>query len=64
MKTYFAVTSAYYDDGRVTANIVGTREADTRPAAGYMEMAKCDLYTDWFDTREKAEAFVDECRAS
>ena len=62
MKTFWAVTSAYYDDGRVTANIVGTREADTRPAAGYMEMAKCDLYTDWFDTREKAEAFVDECR--
>lgn len=64
MKTFWAVTSAYHDDGRVTANIVGTREADTRPQAGYMEMARCDLYTDWFDTREKAEAFVDECRAS
>lgn len=64
MKTFWAVTSAYHDDGRVTANIVGTREADTRPAAGYMEMARCDLYTDWFDTKEKAQAFVDECRAS
>ncbi len=61
---YWAVTTAFYDNGRVTANIVGTREADARPAAGYMEMARCDLYTDWFDTREKAEAFVDECRAS
>ena len=64
MKTFWAVTSAYYDDGRVTANIVGTREADTRPAAGYMEMARCDLYTDWFDSEDKAQAFVDECRAS
>ena len=64
MKTFWAVTSAYHDDGRITANIVGTKEADTRPAAGYMEMARCDLYTDWFDTKEKAQAFVDECRAS
>ena len=64
MKTFWAVTSAYHDDGRVTANIVGTKEADTRPSAGYMEMARCDLYTDWFDSKEKAEAFVEECRAS
>lgn len=64
MKTFWAVTSAYHDDGRVTANIVGTREADTRPAAGYIEMARCDLYTDWFDSKDKAQAFVDECRAS
>lgn len=64
MKTFWAVTSAYYDDGHVIANIVGTREADQRPVAGYVETARCDLYTDWFDTREKAEAFVDECMAS
>ena len=64
MKTFWAVTSAYYDDGKVTANIVGTREADTRPQAGYRETARCDLYTDWFDSEEKAEAFVEECRAS
>ena len=63
MKTFWAVTSACHDDGRVTANIVGTREADTRPAAGYMEMEKCDLYTDWFDSKDKAQAFVDECKA-
>ena len=64
MKTFWAVTSAYHDDGRVTANIVGHREADQRPAAGYMETSGCDLYTDWFDSKEKAQAFVDECRAS
>lgn len=64
MKTFWAVTSAYYDDGHVIANIVGTREADQRPAAGYRETARCDLYTDWFDSEDKAQAFVDECRAS
>ena len=64
MKTFWAVTSAYHDDGRITANIVGTREADQRPVAGYMETARCDLYTDWFDSKDKAQAFVDECRAS
>jgi len=28
-----------------------------------MEMEKCDLYTDWFDSKDKAQAFVDECKA-
>ena len=64
MKTFWAVTSAYHDDGRVTANIVGTREADTRPAAGYMEMARCDLYTDWFEGRDRAEAYARFCNTS
>jgi len=63
MKTFWAVTSAYHDDGRVTANIIGTREADTRPQAGYRETRSADIYTDWFDSRQKAQAFVDECKA-
>lgn len=62
MTTYWAVLSAYYDDGHVIANIVDNRQAETKPAAGYRETRKADLYTDWFDSREKAEAFVDECR--
>lgn len=61
---YWAVTTTFYDNGRVTANIVTSIEADQKPQAGYKETRRCDIYTDWFDTREKAEAFVDECRAS
>ena len=60
--TYWAVTTAFYDNGRVTANIVTSIEADQKPQAGYRETRKCDIYTDWFDTREGAEAFVAECR--
>ena len=60
--TFWVVLSAYYDDGHVTANITGTREADQKPQAGYRETRRADLYTDWFDTREGAEAFVAECR--
>ena len=61
---YWAVLSAYLDDGRIVATVVGTREADQKPQAGYREARDADLYTDWFDTKEGAEAFVNECRES
>ncbi len=61
--TFWAVTSAYYDNGRVTASIVDTIEADRKPQAGYKETRKADIYTDWFDSYQKAQAFVDECKA-
>ena len=61
--TYWAVTSAYKDDGSVTANIVGIVEASQRPQAGYKETRSADIYTDWFDSYQKAQAFVDECKA-
>lgn len=63
MKKYWAVLSAYYDDGHIVANIVESKEADSRPQPGYRQTRRADLYTDWFDSREKAEDFVDECRA-
>lgn len=61
--TFWAVTSAYRDDGSVTARIVDTIEADRKPQAGYRETRSADIYTDWFDSYQKAQAFVDECKA-
>ena len=61
--TFWAVTSAYRDDGSVTANIVGIVEASQKPQAGYKETRRADIYTDWFDSHQKAQAFVDECKA-
>lgn len=60
--TYWAVLSAYLDDGRVTATVVGTREADQKPQAGYRETRNADLYTDWFDNYQNALDFVKEAR--
>ena len=61
--TYWAVTSAYKDDGSVAAAISGMTEASQRPQAGYKETRSADIYTDWFDSYQKAQAFVDECKA-
>lgn len=61
--TFWAVTTAFYDNGSVTANIVTSVEADQKPQAGYRETRSADIYTDWFDSRQKAQAFVDKCKA-
>ena len=44
---YWAVTTAFYDNGRVT---------------GYRETRSCDIYTDWFDNYQNALDFVKEAR--
>ena len=59
---FWAVTTAFYDNGRVTANIVTSIEADQKPQAGYKETRRCDIYTDWFDNYQNALDFVKEAR--
>ena len=62
MKTYYCVTSVFYDDGRVTAAITSERTADDKPENGYTSTNRCDIYTDWLDSWEQAEAFVKEAK--
>lgn len=61
MKKYFCVCSAYYDDGRIVANIVDTIETDKKPPNGYRPAHNCDIYVDWFDTEQAAKGFIKDC---
>lgn len=62
-KTYYCVTSAYHDSGRVTAAITMSIEADEKPNDHKTEASDRDIYTEWYDDLEKAKRAVVEARA-
>ena len=62
MKTFYGVTTTVFDDGRISAAIVREIEADYQPENSYTSTARCDIYTDWFDTLEAAQAFVNKAK--
>lgn len=62
MKTWFCVISSYYDDGRVIANVIDSKEANEKPASDYKAGRRCDNYFDWFDNEAEAVAFAEQCR--
>lgn len=61
-KIWHCVVSSYYDDGRVVANIVSSEEADEKPENSSKALRDKDVYIEWFDDYEKAEAFVEAAR--
>ena len=50
--------STFDDKGRVTANIVDTKEAEEQPEGGFKSTPRKDIYTDWFDSEEAANKFI------
>lgn len=62
MKTWYCVTSSFDDKGRVTAAVTATREAESKPDSGFTSTARKDIYTDWFESLEEAQAFVEEAK--
>lgn len=62
MKTYYCVRTTFDDRGRVTAAIVDILEADSKPESSKEETPAVDIYLDWFDTQEDAEAFLEEAK--
>ena len=62
MKTFWCVTTAVYDSGRVVANI--TRKIDTvrKPENTFTSTSRRDIYNDWFSSWEDANKFVREAR--
>lgn len=62
-KTYYCVTSAYHDSGRVTAAITMSIEAEEKPNDHKTEARDRDIYTEWYDDLEKAKRAVAEARA-
>lgn len=61
-KIWHCVVSSFYNDGRVTANIVATQEADERPKSIRKELKTKDVCSDWFGSREEAEQAVRDAR--
>lgn len=64
MKTYWCVTTSVDDRGRVVANITDTIEATSKPENSSKSTARRDIYNDWFESREEAQAFVKEAKSA
>lgn len=64
MKLYWCVVSIVYDDGHITANIVDCKEFCEKPEPREKSLSRKDVYTEWFASREEAEAFVEEVRSA
>lgn len=64
LKTFWAVTTAFYDDGRVVSNITDKIQAAIKPEDIYKELKKKDLYIDWFETEAEAREHVQEALES
>lgn len=62
-KTFYCVTSAYHDNGRVTAAITLTRKCRIKPADHSTQAFDRDIYTEWYDNLADAEKAVAEARA-
>ena len=62
MKPYWCVVRAVYDDGRVTSSIVDCKEFCEKPEPREKSLRCKVVYMEWFDSREEAEAFVEEAR--
>ena len=58
MKKYYAVTSSYFDNGRISVAITDVIEANEQPQNEYHETKRCDVYIDYFESRLEAEAHV------
>lgn len=62
LKTYWCVTTSVDDRGRVVAAITDTVEAISKPENTSTSTRRKDIYNDWFESPEEAQAFVDEAK--
>lgn len=60
MKTYYIVSSSYFDDGKIVSSIVDTIQTPQKPEQGFKSTSRCDIYTDYFESWKEAQAFVTE----
>lgn len=57
-KTFFAVATTIFDDGRAIIRKSGTTEAYFKPNAKYHSTPRADRYVDWFASEEEAEEWI------
>lgn len=59
MRTFYCVATTIKDNGQCSCNIVDTVEAETKPENKCKSTSHADYYTDWFETLEDAQNFVE-----
>lgn len=52
MEAYFCVTSAYYDNGKVTFDIIDLGDFEHRPNSSCKETRTRSIYIDWLNAEE------------
>ena len=62
LKMFWCVTTSFDDRGRVVSSITRTVEAAVKPENRYTSTSRKDIYTDWFDSLEAAQAWVEEAK--
>ena len=62
MKTFYSVTTTVYDSGRVVVAVTDSVQAETIPENRCSEKSDRDIYTDWFESMDAAQAFVKEAK--
>ncbi|MDR0325031.1 MAG: hypothetical protein LBI19_02910 [Oscillospiraceae bacterium] len=61
--TFYKVISRFFDNGRFTVKMQTYRDClDRRPNNQSFEVPDSDIYHDWFDTLEEAQAFMKEAK--
>ena len=60
MKTFYCVQSMFFDNGQVRA-ISYPVYLDEKPKGNSFSIRQCDVYCDYFDTPEEAQAFLKDC---
>ena len=62
MKKFYAVCTSVYDSGRITCNLVDVIQAEEMPEQRFKSTRSCDVYVNYFDCLEAAQAFIEETR--
>lgn len=62
MKTYWCVTTAIDDYGRIISHITATVESACKPENSCASTRRKDIYLDWFDSLKAAQDFVEESK--
>lgn len=61
MKKFWAVSTKYFDSGRVKVSLYSV-EAETKPKNAMTESKMCDHYIDYFDAYEEALAWYKQSK--
>ena len=64
IRTWYGVTSSVYDDGRILARITSTTRCLKKPETSFKHLTRKDIYMDWFESRKKAEEFIQESKSA
>lgn len=58
LRTFYCVTSRFFNDGTMTASITANKKDYYIPQATATSTPTCDVYNDWFESYMEAKDFV------